>query len=544
MLPRPLLWCITATTAASLLAGSPPSADHACSVSLSGVPLRTASERLSRDFGVRLGVSPELSSQRVTVYAPAIELSDLTEALTALLSTEPNGKVFWEQRAERHWVLQQSPGRRQLIERLREGDQALFVQHVAREVEWLGARAEQELAAAPDGPRRVLLQQRVALAGLMQELDREGQVALLSGQPISRSIGEMPGRCPERFRDWLSGMNPGLGRLMPRELDRYHLVFCRERSPSDPHAGGISFSLVSPKGLVQMRGTLLRPRAGPAAPPENPEKKPPTERPVTVRLIRDEKLPPGVPAAWTLDDLLQQLSEQLKLPIIADGYLRPSISLPNELRAEDMPLDEILNRLTGLWNCDWRWLNRKKDAVLVRARYWWLEDAADVPDQKLEELRKLFEPGSAVHPVDALAEVAQLSDAQIRKLIETGRCKQASGIVQRGIYDGVGASAVLRFYSTLTPQQKARATSTEGLRLRDTEPLLRARLLGPTLLAWVGAITPEYADDLILRIQPGTGPGAGSGYLISIRSSRRFGCHWEQFIGVTTDGGRGGAAQR
>jgi hypothetical protein len=184
------------------------------------------------------------------------------------------------------------------------------------------------------------------------------------------------------------------------------------------------------------------------------------------------------------------------------------------------------------WNCEWSYFEGDKNCILFRARYWWLEDAADVPQPLLDELTTRLGPGKTAS-FDDLVLLSNLSDAQVYKLVnETRLLPAAANLLPVGVYTGTGAKMVLQFYGQLPPELQKRARSPEGLSLADVDPELVARYLHRTLSMWAGAPTPAERRLLRLEISNLGGPDdpGGAGYRIWVYGEQGSDSKWRADI--------------
>ncbi len=517
-----------------------PASNKSASLRSLGGTLESLLRQASTAYGVRLSTSADLARQRVTVVTQDVKLEQVARGLERLLFAEPDGPVLWMKLAEgRGWRLEQSRNRRERIAALANLDQLLFARHVEQEARWVKERGLKELETAPAGTRKALLHQRVAHTAIVQALQPAEQKRLMTGETLVRRIGDLPPHAGSEVRGWLRAVSQSYAGASDAALDDYQIVLSRVRGGLRP-LGGLTLALVTRKGLTQVRMAILQVperlfatrSPAPAAAAD--------ERPVTVQLA--QKPPDGKPVKRTLDELLPLLADQARLNIIADGYLRPSLELPTPLEFREVPLNRVLDRLAGMWDCEWQFLDAEKTTVLIRAKYWWLEDQADIPDELLARFRKDL-GGESRASLDDLAALADLREVQLRKLLDTGICPAAAGLLVAGHEDGTGAPACLRFYRRLPDPQKAQVTSERGLPLSQADPQLVRAYLGRTLLAWVGAVDEEKQRDLVFRILPakvGSPDGAMERWALSIRGQSNFGPSWQWSVGPD---GRGPASR-
>src|SRR5262249_22244640 len=103
-----------------------------------------------------------------------------------------------------------------------------------------------------------------------------------------------------------------------------------------------------------------------------------------------------------------------------------------------------------------------------------------------------------------LTAIAELSSAQVHKLVECGVCPAAEGVVQPEWYDeGSGARPWLRLFRRLSRQQQERVLSPRGLRLGEAAPEAVDEFLTTALTVQFGSAEKEDRADLVFSIQPG-----------------------------------------
>jgi hypothetical protein len=530
-------WGLLPAAVGGTVAG-PGSPDGRADVRVVGEALETALPRLGKAYGVELRAGRELAGQRVTLYGKQAPLQLWTKGLEDLLSVKPDATVFWARGKEgTSRQLAESKNRRDLAARLRNVDQEQYWQYLEQQLAWARGEGRQELERAGLG-RRAVVQQVMDLT-VVNAHGEEGRRRLLAGEPLVVSFSQfLDGPQEPLFREYLAGRFPDIAPLNATELRGHSFVFMRERHPSFPPGGGLTMSLVLPSGFQPMHGSILRASGQPggAGPvlglAERPQPGQPGDRRVSLCLTPVPGAKPGETVERNLDQLLEVVAGELGLNVIADGYLRSSLSLPVNFQVKDYPLEQLLTRIAAPWICEWRYLGADRKTVLVRAKHWWLEDAADVPQAQVEDLRARLGDGKPP-ALEDLLRLAELSEPQIRKLLQTGACRSAEGILPGGLCDGIGVRPCLRFFSRLPRALQERAQSPEGLPLSAADPALVQAWLYPTLVAYAGAVTPERRQELVFSLTPLPAPGAGGrspGFRLNIRSPRRGGCNWFRYV--------------
>jgi hypothetical protein len=505
-------------------------------VKIAGEALKTCLPRLGRLYGARLEAAGDLADQRVTLYGKHVKLETWKEGLRDLLSVPPDAGVYWVKvgKAAR---LEQSQNRRQVRARNRDLDQEYFRKYLAAELAWARQDGWKELGSQPDDFIRRATRERLVLTSLMDFVGEDRRERLLAGEPLVISIAELRGtRLEELVRDWFASRfrfsRDQVG--PPADLDRFSLVFLRERHPFDPESGGLMMSVVTPSGFVPGRSSQLRPAIRQPTPKylalqfqEGIADVPAAARRVTLCLTPVPDAQPGTSVSRNLNEVLAVLAAETGLTVIADGYLRPPQELPANLTIKDMPLERLLAQIAVAWNCDWRYLGKNRNAVLFRAKHWWLEDEADVPQEQLERLRPFLSAQQAAGLAGFL-ELAELRTAQVHKLVQAGLCPWEIGVVIPRFYDGTWGKPCLQFFNRLPKAQQALAQRPEGLPLAEVDPALVRTWLYPTLVS-MGAITPEARGELVFSLTPLPPEGqqkASPGFFLHIRNARLVGPNW------------------
>ncbi len=521
------LFCLLAVCQPAVGDLPAPAARYPTGGALSIVPARgealgTYLSRAGGTYGSQLGAARAVESQRVIVCGAPISLSRFAQAMVELLHAPPDGAVLWVRTAGEHaWRLEENLRRRRIRAALADEADQRFREGIARELGWLKDHASGTLAATTDARRRISILFRMLSAGLVSTLSESRLERFLIGDPIVWRIGALPEPVRSHAFEWLE-LSSGWGRAAGRDrLHQSSFVVVRERHPSSTSSGAV-LSIVSPENSVRRRTTILRGIGRGSSPARAPSLG--IERKVTVRLDGPGGKP-GERMRLPFADLLEQVAQQGQLTVIADGYLRPPVRCDRGFTWKQQPLDQVLDAITRPWRCQWRFLDNKKDVVLIRADHWWLEDAADVPEATVQVVRERLGPG-LMPTLDNLTLLARLRDAQVWKLIESGACPAASGLLYDGLYDGGGAISLLRLFAELPPLQRQQVQSAAGLPLQAINPRLLHTVLSPTLLSWAGAVDPNDQAQLRFRIgQPlGTEPQAyPAGALeFSLRHPDRF----------------------
>jgi len=510
---------------------------------ITGVALRSALPELEKRYGVRLAAGASLQNQRVTILGAPIGVERSKRALKDLLSAGPEATVFWAKETGDVWRLEEDKNRKDLAKRLRDADQQAFREHLNGQLRWAREEGPKELGTLPASLRGGLIHKLMPLR-ILGGLTAAELSQFLDGEPLALTLGEL--------------RQQGLGEYLPEwtvtrsvflkdapNSDTWRVVFMRERNPADPQSGGVTLSLVEPRGFVGSVISVLRqPHPHPGTTPLTALLDPSAPAPqargrqVTVNLTPAPGELGGKRVTRTLDEVLGALSSQLALSIVADGYLRAPLDLPANFELKQFPLEALLDRVALAWNCDWHYFENDKNCLIFRARHWWLEDASDVPQPLLDELTKRLGKGKTAN-LDDLGLLATLSDAQVYKLVnETKHLPAAVGLLPAGVYTGTGAKPCLQFYGQLPAELRKRVRSTEGLPLAEVDSTLVMRYLHRTLAMWVGAVSPEQRRRLLFGISDLAGGPNGTaitGYRVWIRSEQRPGSNWRAEIRLPTN---------
>jgi hypothetical protein len=548
-----LLTCIAVAafslglTAMAQAQSLPQSSDHV-SVRVVGEALSTALPRLGKGFHLQLAPDRELEGQRVTLSLKDASIELLARGLLELLSAGPEAPVSWVRRRESLWLLVESANRRRVSARLRDQDLDLFRQHMERELHWFRRDAPRELEQARKHTDTGLINAidaRLPWLMVLDNLGEAGREKLLAGVPFCAQVGQMPAELRDRFRrhvdrNRLFKIGEPPTALPPEELDRYWFALVLARAPGDPQGTHLIDSWITPEGFRLGRlGHLSIP--GPRSPaflrpafqlpPVEESDRQRASRTVSLMLTPAQDTAPGTIIRRNLDELLAAIGEQLGLNVIADGYRRSSTPIPANLAVTDYPLEKLLDAVTRLWQCDWRFLDADKKTVLVRARGWWLEDEADLPDAVVADFRDRFAADKSPALTDLLR-LAELSKAQVHKLMESGLCPGATGIVIPGFYDDAGVKPCLQFFNRLPPALQQRAQSPQGLPLREAPRELVEKWLLTTLIVDAGAVTPEMQNAVVFSIRPGSqNPETPVGIEVAIHDGPNpLSTHWVRYV--------------
>jgi len=474
-------------------------------VSFEGVALKDVLAFLSAHSGVRLTAARSLTEQRVTLYLKETTLAEVTEGLAALLGVEPDAPVVWRREGD-GWRLEESANRRAYATRVLEERQAAFPRYVEERVAWARGPGAEEWARNPQGIPRFHLLTALVVARLLDHMGPEGRAALLGGRPLPFRIGELPAELRALCRERVATQS-GLSNAPPEELDRYAYVLLFGPDPISPLGDRLWLTAVVPTGVMGSRFSVFsQPNRSlhPTSPgaldffPRYPNDDSPR---VTFTLARDPALAPGQFVWRDLDALLTAIARDADCRLFSDGYLRPRAIVPANRAFRDQPLNSVLTFMGHLWATQHRLVtDGGRRTLFVRARFWPLEDAAALPEAAVRDLAGRLGPDRKATLAD-LAALAELAPAQVHKLIESGRCPAADGMIRPGWFEeGSSLRPWLRFYRRL-PAASRQAVLREGLRLSEAPGALVREHLPVALVAGHGVIDPARWGEIRFRIE-------------------------------------------
>jgi hypothetical protein len=446
--------------------------------------------RVSKEYGVALRAEGALKQQRVTLFLQDTDLDTFAQSLSDLLTPDPKAPVIWN-RKEKSWTLTESLNRRRLIERLQNHDLDEYRRHLESEVAWLRSDDEREAKGEPrevsqgdPGTLQLIRDTRIAHARLLDWLGAEGREKLLAGEPVAVPVGSMPPALKKSYYAYLRQTLASIAGLTDDAIDRYRVAYLLTRCPTGNRFTRLVESIIIPEGYVRSRGGELRmSQATPPAFWETSFSLPPVDptdpsRRISLTLGAAPEARPGAKVRRNLNELLEEVVVGTGIEVIADGYLRSSLQIPANFQVRNYPIGQLLDHLSRFWDCEWQFVGEGEKTVQLRARSWWLEDAADIPEPLLNELQTRLTRKKLPELTDLL-KLAELSKAQLHKLIEAGYCPDAAGIVRPGVYDETGAKPLLQFFNRLSAPLQAKVQSVEGLKLGEAPPDLVNTWLRP-----------------------------------------------------------------
>jgi hypothetical protein len=444
--------------------------------------------------GIRLAVSPALAKRRVTCLATRVCLRDLMAGLAATTRLS--------------WRGGKGPATSEGARAAPGYDYELYQTEAARKREAAETAASQRRAAQSDAAKRdatiAAIQQAVQnpetagplaelLAGLSPEqLQLAGDLATLPEGIISANdnrhlhnrviplapFAALPAGLQERLRKRIDALDPN-----------------RVVTPNE-NAAGLAGSGI---GLVVQGGSIY---LGVIDPDGRDVWISPTDQVVRKGLPgvdTDNDLPPEVNDAfrkgppvyfyevserfkkrlrfslelkrWELPDLLESLEKQTGIPFVADDYLRSRKTTYSWLLTDqdEYSLQEALRQISGAFGHS---VTYRNGVMRVRTVTPGLDARSEPPAELIEHLRKLHAEKRPLQLSDYLS-VAQLSDMQLETLMIKGADMVPLAMPLHVAYQMRDA---LRFYGSLSEEQKRRAETAAGLPPEEMDLPQRQRL--------------------------------------------------------------------
>jgi hypothetical protein len=480
-------------------------------------------------------VCPGLREQKLTLGVPAGTPEDLAKPLAALLEAEWHGDA-------KRWLLRRQPEVEQLIAQLRQ------------------AREERRHAALRERARS----SRLALATAARAIHEPAHQLEGEGPPVRRFVG-MHGENLVRFLTSLSpreqerlftgarfGVANGTGggsydktsalswpfdRLIPAQQGWIRATLSSSGSRSSPEGsivqlwhgvpGDIFVSLRLPSGGGPDLSAIHVP-SGPALEAVLKEEfhsltalDEPTRAANRKELQRLDTLRPGTnDVRWEELDYAQavlRLSEQLKLPVLADYYTHRARLTVNERR---LPAARLAERVADAFGCRVSWCD---GVLLLRSVKWPLLDEREIPEALLARWEAAVRtPTREPHvlALDELGEAARsLTDLQIGCLdaFESRVDPKVVFLYEAGWLRK--ERLLLALCGELPAVARTRMTST-GVLLRDLGGAARVRAL-----EFVGTEAPWLLEGapgaVLLRLVPTPAPEVGAVFALQIRRPDR-----------------------
>lgn len=177
------------------------------------------------------------------------------------------------------------------------------------------------------------------------------------------------------------------------------------------------------------------------------------EHPADPALEAKVKMEAGTSAIWRAE---QELAEQSRLSVVSDSF--PNLSdhwAPPFVKGGELKISEALDKIGDTYVYNW---DKRGGIIELRDRNWFKKRAAQIPDAWLEAWRQeLTKTGTL--DIGSLAQMAQLTQDQVNANIMPDRMLgQCASVIQID-------REMLRFYSTLSADQRAAMLTESGLDL-------------------------------------------------------------------------------
>lgn len=448
---------------------------------VSDTPLRNWLQDISRQTHVRLRLAADYEDRAITARISALPLGKVMQAVAHLYGD------FWARSAKSggvEYVLERSLARRHKQAKLLAATKAAIR---AELVERCRLRAQ-------NGTEPGLLHPNEA--GYADEFRARGQLLsavpenmldrIFNGERVRLNVATQPGSVGDAARTFM-------GRFGGREWNQRHGsdawldLYATEHDFQDGPFGGMPLkslgaSFISDEG----RGLAFSIGIDPARVSGRldgeldavlrSEQQPQRDRRRLGGSVLDQELarvaqsPRGQKSPRS--DLLLRAAIAAGANLLADSHTKPPCDRPSVGGLTlAKALDAICQATCSRWSADGA-------ALLIRSRYWWLDDDAEPPATLMVELDHcLNEKGLLT--LNEAAEVALLSP---RQQIRVGhRVPEAAGLY----------TSCLRFYATLSPSDRRRALSPDGLDLSRV-PMAQRRILfdEPVIVADRAPISP------------------------------------------------------
>jgi hypothetical protein len=421
-------------------------------------PLRTWLQELSRQTGVRLRTAADYEDRAITVRVSDMALGDLMDEVAALYRDAwlPRGK-----KEAPEYVLEASRGRRERQRRLHEAFQQGLQAELTGLVEEVATRGAPPWLLEGGQDDEGYAEQMQARARVLSHLSPEAVSRLLGGERMRVRMADVRGpggdalwsfaerfampdaagwKAQDRANAWVelysqsyTSRRPGMAGLPLRDL-RFAL--------------GTGSTASSTYNLV-VHPDQLAARLQPALDAlQQGERQDAAER----RRRGGKALTRVVPntsefaagAHSSRSEVLAALADAVELNLISDSHVKPPRPSP---AIGGRVVEDALDAVGETYHCDWR---VEKSAILVRSRFWWLDDLAEPPATALTAWQARLE-ADKVLLLDHAAQIGALSpDQQARVAL---RLPEASPAF----------SSWFRLYAQMSRTQREAAASPRGL---------------------------------------------------------------------------------
>jgi hypothetical protein len=430
-------------------------------------PLTTWLAQLSRETGISLRTAKDYEDRAITVRVTELPLGDLMEAVASLYGDVwiPAGK-----KSEPAYVLEASRSRRARQQRLLEAYEGAMrselmgaVREVARNgpPKWLEIPAEGE-----DGYPAA--EEFKARGEILSQLDEDAIRRLFAGERFRVRLADAAGKSgqalwsfAERFAmpdrsGWTAQVRANA--WVEFCSDSYYLDFSSLRGLplqdlkfiyGTPGGRSSSYNVVVHPGQLapRLEQALAEARRGEEQDPEERRRKGGTA------LAKPVPATPALRDAVSRSEILAALADAADLDLVSDSHVKPVQDTTRPASGAGLvgwTAEEALSAAADLHTSYWR---AGDSAVLVRSRFWWLDDLVDPPASALAQWRATLDR-EAILALDEAARIGALSRAQQQRLLL--RLPEAGPAC---------GNHWLRFYAGLTERQRRQALSPKGLEL-------------------------------------------------------------------------------
>jgi hypothetical protein len=159
----------------------------------------------------------------------------------------------------------------------------------------------------------------------------------------------------------------------------------------------------------------------------------------------------------TSADVLEALHRATGIPIVADYYTR--LYVPAEVSLRSRRLFEALNQMCEAMRLRW---DKEGDWLQFRGATFYDDRLKEVPNRLLVRWAAARQKQGSL-PMDALVEIAQLSDAQLDAVSMAEGARHCSGLVEWDLARSRALRPHLRYLAGFTAAQRQELTSAAGL---------------------------------------------------------------------------------
>lgn len=166
------------------------------------------------------------------------------------------------------------------------------------------------------------------------------------------------------------------------------------------------------------------------------------------------------PESQKLQDVEKSLAEVSKLAVVSDNF---GISFSaGQPPATEMELKDLLDKIGDSYVYNW---DKHSGVIELRDRNWFKKRAAQIPEEWLENWRQELTKTGTIE-IDSLAEIAALTQEQLMANVISDETLSRSSLAGTVF----GGREALRFYGSLTPDQRAAIFSKSGMDFATLTP--------------------------------------------------------------------------